>query len=143
MSPVRMGEVEVAIRLAMELVGAFNRRDLAALRAGLAEGCVVETPDPGPSGGSLAGREVIAGQVADCWASQPEIRLEAEAVAGAGLWAVLRFRVVAASQPDRAGLRCQATLEVQQGQASRILVYRKGGADCLAGGLSPLAGPAG
>jgi SnoaL-like domain len=93
MSPVRMSEVESAMRAALAFKDAFNQHNLAGMMGLLTEDCVFEGCTPAPDGAVYTGKEAIVRYYEDLFASFPDARLKVEDVFGFGKRCIMRWRL--------------------------------------------------
>lgn len=120
MSPVRMAQAEAAARAALALNAAWHARDIAALAALLADGCVLESADPAPVGTRLVGRAAVVAHWQAQLAGDPAPRA-LEDLTGLGERCVMRWRAL----PN--GVRGVDLLRVDRaGLIVELLVYVKG-----------------
>ncbi len=125
MSPVQMGRVEEALRLAIAFVEAFNLHDTAAIGALLSEDCTFETAGPAPLGLRHEGRVAVTQAIGEFFRSIPELKMSIEDVYGLGSRAVLRWRLTGIpAQPE--GRRGVDLLAAKDGRLTEILAYAKG-----------------
>ncbi len=125
MSPVQMGRVEEALRLAIAFVEAFNLHDTAAIGAMLSEDCTFETAGPAPLGLRHEGRGAVSQAIGDFFSSLPDLKMSIEDVYGLGSRAVLRWRLTGIpAQPE--GRRGVDLFTAKDGRLTEILAYAKG-----------------
>jgi len=125
MSPVKMGKVEEALRLALAFAEAFRRHDVEAVGALLAEGCVFESAGPAPTGLRYEGRTAATRAIAAFFEAAPELKMEVEDAYGLGRRSVLRWRLTGiAQQPE--GRRGVDLFTVLDGRIVEISAYVKG-----------------
>jgi len=94
MSPVRMSQIESAIRIVLEFNEAFNRHDVAGMMKCLSDDCVFESATPSPDGAVYAGREAVAQFFQSLFSQSPQPRIEIEEVFGFGRRCIMRWKYV-------------------------------------------------
>ena len=125
MSPVQMGRVEEALRLAIAFLEAFNLHDAAAIGALLSEDCTFETSGPAPLGLRHEGRVAVTQAIGEFFSATPDLKMNIEDVYGLGSRAVLRWVLTGIPlQPE--GRRGVDLFTAKAGHITEILAYAKG-----------------
>ena len=93
MSPIRMSEVESAMRAVLAFNQAFNRHDLASMMHLLSEDCVIEGFAPAPNGAVNTGKEAIASYYAEFFDKFPNVQIKTEDIFGFGKRCVMRWKL--------------------------------------------------
>ena len=93
MCPVRMSEVESAMRAVLAFNQAFNRHDLAGMMQLLSRDCVVEGFAPAPDGAVYISKEAIVSYYEGLFAELPDVQIKAEDIFGFGKRCVIRWKL--------------------------------------------------
>ena len=93
MSPVRMSEVESAMRSVLAFVKSFNQHDVAGMMQLISKDCVFEDFAPAPDGAVYTGKEAIANYYANLFGKFPDVKIKAEDVFGFGKRCVMRWKL--------------------------------------------------
>ena len=125
MSPVRMSEVESAMRAVLAFNQAFNQHDLAGMMQLISAGCVFEGFAPAPDGAVYTGKEAIAGYYAELFSSFPDAEIKIEDIFGFGKRCVMRWRL----EWGEEYLRGVDIVRVEDDLIVERLSYAKGGTD--------------
>jgi predicted SnoaL-like aldol condensation-catalyzing enzyme len=92
MSPVRMSEVESAMRAVLAFNQAFNQHDLARMMQLVSADCITEGFAPAPDGAVYTGKDAIARYYADLFGKFPDVHIKTEDVFGFGKRCVMRWK---------------------------------------------------
>jgi ketosteroid isomerase-like protein len=104
---------------------AFNRQDMAALRAMLTDDCVFENTYPPPDGARHQGQEAVCRAFADFFAASPNAHFEIEALFSGEDQAVLRWLYRWAGESP-GHVRGVDIFRVEDGKIAEKLSYVKG-----------------
>ena len=91
MSPAKMSRIEAVVRTVLDFNKAFNRHDVAAMMAMMADDCLVESAHPAPEGGVYEGKEAVTQFWEDFFRESPEARIDVEDIFGLGWRCVMRW----------------------------------------------------
>ncbi len=93
MSPVRMSEVESAMRAVLAFVKFFNQHDVAGMMQLVSVDCVFEDFQPAPDGAVYTDKEAIAGYYAELFSRFPDAEIKTEDIFGFGKRCVMRWKL--------------------------------------------------
>ena len=93
MSPVRMSEVESAMRAVLAFNQAFNRHDLTGMMQLVSGDCVFEGFVPAPDGAVYTGKDAIASYYEGLFNEFPDVQIKTEDVFGFGKRCVMRWKL--------------------------------------------------
>jgi hypothetical protein len=121
-----MGKIEVAIRIALRYVDAFNRHDTNEMANYLDESCVMESCGPEPDGKSYSGTRSIKEYLDGLLVKIPGARIHVEEAIGFGNTCVVRwiFHIGTDSTRDD-HCRGMEIFETRKDLITRELSYRK------------------
>ena len=127
MSPARMAKIESAMRTAMDLNKAFNAHDVQAMKALIADDCILESFGPAPDGSTYKGKEAIAHYWHTLFIRSPNVRIEIEDVFGLGNRCVMRWRSEGMDIDERGPhFRGVDIYQVRSASIFQIFSYTKG-----------------
>ncbi|MEW6284894.1 MAG: nuclear transport factor 2 family protein [Chloroflexota bacterium] len=84
MTPIRMSNIETALRVVLEFNDAFNRHDAAGMMALMTDDCVFENTHPAPDGTVYAGKEAVTRFWEKFFRESPQAHIEIEEAFGLG-----------------------------------------------------------
>jgi hypothetical protein len=124
---MKMAQIEVAMRVALDFNNALNRHDVPAMMALMSDDCVFENTSPAPDGAVYTGKEAVTQFWQDFFHASPQAHIQVEEIFGLGWRCVLRWRydwVDAAGEPGH--VRGVDIFTVKNGLISEKLSYVKG-----------------
>jgi uncharacterized protein (TIGR02246 family) len=120
------GPTNATLALVERFHDAFNRQDIEAVMALMADDCVFENTYPPPDGTRHAGRQAVRAAFSDFFASSPGAHFEIEDVAALGGHAVLRWRYQWNNPDSQGHIRGVDVFRIQDGKIAAKLSYVKG-----------------
>ena len=126
MSPIRMSEIESAIRLVLKFYTAFNKHDVSELTKLISDDCRMEAAVVEAGETELSGSQAIIQYWDHIFHLYPKLEVENEEVIGAGNRCIARFRykLLSANGENRL-IRGVDIFRVQTGLIKEILCYAK------------------
>jgi ketosteroid isomerase-like protein len=127
MTPARMSKLETAIRTVLKYHEAYNRHDVPAMMALVADDCVLESSGPTPDGATIAGKDRIGRLWEQYFVERRSATRQIEDIFSLGIRCVLRWR---GEWTDLGGIpramRGVDIFQVKEGQITELLSYVKG-----------------
>jgi len=126
MCPIRMERSEAAVRVVLEFIEAYNRRDVPGMMSLVSNDCVFEDPSPGPKGTVYAGREAVSRYWQDFFRGSSRGHITVEEIFGFSYRCVMRWeceRVDAAG--NQSHVRGVDLYQVKEGSICERLSYIK------------------
>ena len=126
MSPVRMSQLESAIRVVIAFNAAANRHDVAGMLQLLSDDCVIETTHPAPEGTVYTGKAAIAQVWQEFFLNSPHAHSTIEEIFGLGMRCIMRWRYEWVDVAGTKGhVRGVAIFHVKNGLICEQLSYSK------------------
>ena len=126
MSPIRMERSEAAVRVVLEFVEAYNRRDVPGMMSLVSDDCAFEDSSPAPVGTKYAGKEALTRFWQDFFSGSPQALMTVEEIFGFGYRCVMRWKC---DRVDGEGRESQARgvdlYQVKEGSICERLTYVK------------------
>ena len=127
MSPTRLSQLEVAVRLVVQFNEAFNRHDVTAMMHLMSDDCTFETASPAPDGTVLSGQAAIMAYWQEFFAQFPQVQVKTEELLGYGFRCLLRrayqWQAAAKNSGHSRGLDI---FQVRNGRIDVMMSYTKG-----------------
>lgn len=92
MSPIRMSQIESAVRIVLEFNDAFNSHDVAGMMRLMSDDCVFENTYPAPDGTKYTGKETVTQFWRDFFRESPSAHIEIEEIFGLGNRCIVRWK---------------------------------------------------
>jgi ketosteroid isomerase-like protein len=127
MSPIRMERSEAAVRVVLEFVEAYNRRDVPGMMSLVSDDCLFEDSSPAPEGTLYAGKEALTHFWQDFFRGSPQARMTVEEIFGFGYRCVMRWKCDRVDGEGREShIRGVDLYQVKEGSMCERLIYIKG-----------------
>ena len=91
MSPVRMSQIESAIRVVLAFNAAANRHDVTEMLQLMSDDCVVETTHPAPEGTVYTGKAAVSQVWREFFLNSPHAHITIEEIFGLGMRCIMRW----------------------------------------------------
>ena len=91
MSPIRMSQIEEAIRVVINFNEAFNRHEIEGMMQLMSDDCVFENTNPAPNGTTYSGKETVTQFWQNFFRESPHAHIEIEEIFGMGKRCVMRW----------------------------------------------------
>ncbi|HLO15857.1 MAG TPA: nuclear transport factor 2 family protein [Anaerolineales bacterium] len=127
MSPSRLQQLELAMRLVLEFNKAFNRHDVAGMTQLMSDDCIFENTAPAPDGTTYSGKEAVTQFWQDFFRESPQAHIDIEEVFGLGNYCIMRWRYSWVDEAGKKGhVRGVDIFQVKDGLLHEKLSYVKG-----------------
>ena len=127
MSPIRMSQIEEAIRVVINFNEAFNRHDVEGMMQLMSDDCVFENTDPAPDGTVYSGKEAVTQFWQNFFRESPHAHIEIEEIFGMGKRCVMRWIYNWEDETGKKGhVRGVDIFQVREGLITEKFSYVKG-----------------
>ena len=127
MNPVRMSQIEEAMRIVLDFNEAFNRHDVAGMMQLMSDDCVFENTDPAPDGTIYSGKEAVSQFWKDFFRESPHAHIEIEEIFGMGKRCIMRWIYSWEDGTGKKGhVRGVDVFQVREGLITEKFSYVKG-----------------
>ncbi len=127
MSPIRMSQIEEAIRVVINFNEAFNRHDVEGMMQLMSDDCVFENTNPAPNGTTYSGKETVTQFWQNFFRESPHAHIEIEEIFGMGKRCVMRWIYNWEDETGKKGhVRGVDIFQVREGLITEKFSYVKG-----------------
>lgn len=127
MSPIRMSQIEEAIRVVINFNEAFNRHDIEDMMQLMSDNCVFENTNPAPNGTTYSGKETVTQFWQNFFRESPHAHIEIEEIFGMGKRCVMRWIYNWEDETGKKGhVRGVDIFQVREGLITEKFSYVKG-----------------
>lgn len=127
MSPIRMSQIEEAIRVVINFNEAFNRHDVEGMMQLMSDDCVFENTNPAPNGTTYSGKETVTQFWQNFFRESPHAHIEIEEIFGMGKRCVMRWIYNWEDETGKKGhIRGVDIFQVREGLITEKFSYVKG-----------------
>ena len=127
MSPIRMSQIEEAIRVVINFNEAFNRHDVEGMMQWMSDDCVFENTNPAPNGTTYSGKETVTQFWQNFFRESPHAHIEIEEIFGMGKRCVMRWIYNWEDETGKKGhVRGVDIFQVREGLITEKFSYVKG-----------------
>lgn len=127
MSPIRMSQIEEAIRVVINFNEAFNRHDIEGMMQLMSDDCVFENTNPAPNGTTYSGKETVTQFWQNFFRESPHAHIEIEEIFGMGKRCVMRWIYNWEDETGKKGhVRGVDIFQVREGLITEKFSYVKG-----------------
>jgi ketosteroid isomerase-like protein len=90
---MKLAKIESGLRIVLDYVAAFNRRDITGMMAGMSDDCIYESSSPAPNGTAYQGKKVLQSYWQEYFSKHGILRLQTEQIFGLGFHCVLQWKL--------------------------------------------------
>ena len=127
MSPIRMSQIEEAIRVVINFNEAFNRHEIEGMMQLMSDDCVFENTNPAPNGTTYSGKETVTQFWQNFFRESPHAHIEIEEIFGMGKRCVMRWIYNWEDETGKKGhVRGVDIFQVREGLITEKFSYVKG-----------------
>ena len=127
MSPIRMSQIEEAIRVVINFNEAFNRHDIEGMMQLMSDDCIFENTNPAPNGTTYSGKETVTQFWQNFFRESPHAHIEIEEIFGMGKRCVMRWIYNWEDETGKKGhVRGVDIFQVREGLITEKFSYVKG-----------------